>query len=423
MLWTVIRERQLHLNGGFTMSFSKKMKYTSALLLAIGFLIPLFASNYVGMSLYAKPWVSASTIILWAVGLICGYLGYVSLKKIEPSVPLWIRISNYISSDSSKWLLLGVLFGYLYYPTMEKSVIAANMTTFLMISLFVMGLNISLPDWKRIMAAPKVVLICVLIRWSVMPLVAVIVGKLVFGLFLPAQTANTLIIGLVLLGTTPTGTASNTLTLISRGDLALSVSVTTVNTIIAPFLQPLLLLWLVGGLAKVNTGAMFMDLIKIVIIPVIIGTILGIIFPNVIKKIMPILAPIAILCLGLVMLSSMSKGTSTLIKQLYILPFLIIANVLHGLTGLTLGFFLPRYFGFNEQQRRAACFEVGVENAALTASMALAHFNPLTALPGILYGKIQNILAITIFVPLFQKHDEKLEQERKAASNQESIPL
>ncbi len=219
---------------------------------------------------------------------------------------------------------------------------------------------------------------------------------------------------MIVLGTTPTGGGSNALTMISKGDLALSVSVTSINTILAPFLQPILILWLAGGMASLNANAIFMDLLKWVVVPVVAGTIMGSFFTKTVARIKPAFGPLAILCLTFIVMGTMSKGTSTLIQQFSILLYLVAICVVQAMAGLLLGYFAPKYFGFNYAQRKAICFEVGVENAAMAMLLALKHFNPLTALPSIVYGKVQYIITSTIFVPRFQ-NIEDIEEVKEPA--------
>jgi len=385
---------------------SKKLKYLSSVCIALGFLIPFVASKFVGMPLGAMPIVSAANIILWIIGILLGYLAYIDIKKPPPSYPWWVKISNYIASDPSRYLMLGVMFGYLFYPSVEKSLVPTFGPYLLMVTLFSMGLAISFKDWKGMVQRPKVVGIGVLLRWLCMPFVAFLLSLALIQLF-PGPTGKTLAVGLIILGTTPTGGGSNALTMISGGDLALSVSVTSINTIIAPFIQPLLILWLAGSMANLNAGALFRDLLWMVVVPVVAGSILGSIFPRFISKIKPALGPIAVICLTFIIMGTMSKGTSTLIKQFSILLYLVVVCVIQAVAGLWLGYFLPKYFGFNYKQRKAICFEVGVENAAMAMLVALRHFSPLTALPSIVYGKIQYIISSSIVVPRFQRIEDK----------------
>jgi bile acid:Na+ symporter, BASS family len=386
---------------------SRPLSYLSNICIALGFLIPLTASKFIGMPIGKMPVVTASNIVLWAVGIVLAYLAFMRKRKIPAASPLWIKISGFVASDPSLFLMLGLFFGYVFYPSVEKSAVADLQVQFLMISLFVMGLAINPQDWKRIIKNPRVVAIAIVVRWLCMPLVAYLVSYIVFIQFLPVATAKTLAIGMIILGASPTGTGSNTFTMISRGDLALSVSVTTINTLIAPFLQPLFILWLAGSVANVNATAIFKDLLQIVIIPVALGSILGSLFPKFLNRMKPALVPIAVICMGLIILGSIAKGTSTLIKQLYILIYIVVALVMYGMIGLSIGYFVPKFFGFNLKQRKAACFEVGVENVSLAMTIAMRHFSPLAALVSILYGKIQMLLAVAIFIPKFQKMEEE----------------
>lgn len=385
----------------------RKLAYVSNGCLGLGLLVCLAASRFVGMPMGQNPAVTALTFVIWAVGIAAGYAAFRSGPKApRPEAPFWVKACSYLAAQSSFFLTLAVFIGYLFWPTVEKSFIPAFNPYFLMLSLFAMGVAINTGDWKRIVQSPRLVAICVVLRWLCVPLAAYAVSYAVFIAFLPPSTAKSLALGMILLGATPTGTFSNTLTMIARGDLALSVSVTTVNTLLAPFLLPLLTLWLAGAITHVNATAIFNDLVVMVILPVGVGSILGSIFPRCIDRIAPVLAPTAVICLGLIMMGSMSKGTTTLLKQLYILWYLAAACFLLAIISLALGYYLPKLFRFNVGQRKAACFEVGVTNAALTMTLALRHFTPLSALVAILYGKIQIIVAATFFLPRLQNLEE-----------------
>lgn len=385
---------------------SKRLKHLSNACLILGFLIPFLTSKFVGMPLSAMPVVSTANIVLWVVGIVLRYFAFIDLKKPPATLALWMRMGNFISSETSLFLTLGILFGYLFYPSVEKSPVPGIGPYLLMVIMLSMGLAINFQDWRQIVQRPKIVGIGVLLRWISMPLVSFFLS-LVLIQFFSGDTGETLAVGIIILGTTPTGGGSNALTLISKGDLALSVSVTSINTLLAPFLQPIMILWLAGGMASLNANAVFQDLLSWVVVPVAIGTILGYFFPKSVNKIKPVFGPLAVVCLTFIVMGTMSKGTSTLIKQLSILLYLVVICLVQTAAGLWLGYFVPKFFGFNNAQRKAACFSVGVENAAMAMLVALKHFSPLTALPSIVYGKIQYIIASTIVVPLFQKMEDE----------------
>jgi BASS family bile acid:Na+ symporter len=195
--------------------------------------------------------------------------------------------------------------------------------------------------------------------------------------------------------------------MIAKGDLALSVSVTTVNTLLAAVLLPFIMRLMAGSMIAVHTGALFNDLIRMVIIPVASGSVLRLFFTKQCERIKPVLAMIAVITLVLLMMGTMSNGAATLLKQMYLLLYLIPGCVLFAVLAYVIGFFVPSLFGFNFKQRIAACFEVGFANVALTITLAGRHFGPLATLVSIVYGKAMVIIGTVVLVPLFERMAEK----------------
>jgi BASS family bile acid:Na+ symporter len=385
---------------------AKKLKYISSACFTLGFIIPFAASNFVGMPLSAMPTVSALLIVLWTIGLFLRYYAYVVRTAPPATLSFRMRIGNFISSEPSFSLTLGIVFGYLFYPSVEKSVVPTLGPYLLMAIMFTMGLAINIQEWIRMIRRPRVVGIAVLLKWICTPLVAFLLSLALIQL-LPGVTGAALAVGIIILGTTPTGGGSNALTLISQGDLALSVAATAINTMLAPFIQPFLILWLAGGIASLNATTIIQDLLRMVVAPVVAGTILGSVFPKPASRIKPAFAPLVVILLAFIVMGTMSKGTSTLIQQIFILPYLVAICLVQVVAGLSLGYFVPKFFGFNYAQRKAACFETGVGNAAMAMLICLRHFDPLTALPSIVCGKIQYIIASTVLVSRFQGIKDK----------------
>jgi BASS family bile acid:Na+ symporter len=179
--------------------------------------------------------------------------------------------------------------------------------------------------------------------------------------------------------------------------------------------------FLAGSMAPVNVGAMFMDLVRMVIVPVASGSILGSVFVRQGTRIRPTFAPRAIIFLGLIMMGSMSKGTGALLKQLYTLLYLVPGCVLFSMVGYSIGFYIPGLFGFTKKQRIAACFEVGVANAALTMTLAGKYFGPLAVLVSILYGKVMVIMGSVVIVPLFGEKEETAVAEGRGLREQKIV--
>jgi BASS family bile acid:Na+ symporter len=120
---------------------------------------------------------------------------------------------------------------------------------------------------------------------------------------------------------------------------------------------------------------------------------------------------VAVICLALIMLANISKGTGTLLKTLWILPWMFGACAVQAVVVLSAGYYLAKLMGFTVAQQAATCFNVAVENASLATVIAMAHFGPLAALPAIFYGKLQHMFGIGIFVRKFQNMPELRQEE------------
>lgn len=401
------------------MTTTARLKLVAYVFFALGFLIPFGVSGWQGMPFGQHPGAVAATAVLWIAGMLLEYRDY-TLHRADAVLPLWRRLCDFVGRGSATWLLLGIAFGFVYYPTISTSFFGTSFNAVLAITLAVMGIQISLDAWRRLIRDIRPVITVVLLRWIVMPLVGYCVSYAAFHPFLSEDLAQQLAIGMILLATSPTGAASNSWTLISKGDLALSVSATTVNVLIAPFLQPLLVKLFVGSTTSVDATGMFLELVQYVLAPVVAASIVGMFFPRLVEKIKPALPAVAVLSLACVLMGTVSKGTATILANLGVIGFVVIACLVHGVLGLTLGYVLPKYLGFAQPQRVASCFEVGIENAAIAPALAVGYFGPLAIVPAIVYGKTQNLLAVTLFVPYFQKKAEQDDAHIPAPTTSES---
>lgn len=388
------------------MTTATRLKLAAYVLFALGFLIPFYASHWKGTPLTAHPVALAATALLWIAGMLLEYRAY-TRARADTAPALWRRLCDFVGRGAATWLLLGIAFGFVYYPTVSNSFFGTNFNAVLAVTLAVMGIQISADAWRQLVRGIRPVIILVLLRWIVMPLVGYCVSFAVFHPFLPEASANQLATGMILLATSPTGAASNSMTLVSKGDLALSVSATTVNVLIAPFLQPVLVQLFAGSKTSVDASGIFLELLEYVLAPVVVATVVGILIPRVVERIKPALPAVAVLSLACVLMGTISRGTATILSMPGVIGFVIAACVIHGMLGLTLGYTLPKYLGLSRPQRVASCFEVGIENAAIAPALAIGHFGPLALLPALVYGKTQNLIAVTLFAPYFQKQAER----------------
>lgn len=232
----------------------------------------------------------------------------------------------------------------------------------LMFIMFGMGCTISIKDFARVVAMPKAVLIGVVCQFTLMPFIGVTLAWL-SGL--PAEIAA----GIILVGCSPSGLASNVMCYIARANVALSLTLTAVATLIAPLLTPALMKLLAGELVQIDALAMFLNMLKIVILPVVGGLLVSHFLQQkmtLIQKVMPLFS-----MAGIVIIIAIIAAAGQ-IAILNIGLILIIVVVLHNLSGFGLGYGLARLFRLGEQDARTVAFEVGMQNSGLASGIALS---------------------------------------------------
>lgn len=275
--------------------------------------------------------------------------------------------------------------------------------------MFLMGLTLTMPDFARIAKRPWIVLIGAAMQFVIMPLAGLAIVKLL-------QLDPMLAVGVILVGCAPGGTASNVVTFLSRGDVALSVTVTTVSTLLAPLLTPFLTLWLAGSYLEVSAGAMMMSIIQTVFIPVVLGIIVRVVASKAVEAIAPALPWLSALTIAWIVAVVVAGSKASLASAGLIV---LLAVILHNAVGLGVGYGVGRIMGLNAPERRALTIEVGMQNSGLAASLATAHFSPLAALPGAVFSVWHNLsgaLIATVFART------PLEGEKQASADRQAHP-
>ncbi|TWK09660.1 Pantothenate precursors transporter PanS [Bacillus licheniformis] len=239
----------------------------------------------------------------------------------------------------------------------------------------------SADDFKELLRRPLHVLIGVLIQYTVMPLLAF---GLAYGLALPPEIA----VGVILVGCCPGGTASNVMTFLAKGNIALSVAITTLSTLLAPFLTPFLILFFAKEWLPVSPGSLFVSILQAVLLPIIAGLIVQFFFKKQVKKAVQVLPLVSVL--GIVaIVSAVVGGNRENIIQSGLLIFAVV--VLHNGLGLFLGFVLAKCFKMDYASQKAVSIEVGMQNSGLGAALATAHFSPLSAVPSAVFSVWHNL--------------------------------
>ncbi len=244
-----------------------------------------------------------------------------------------------------------------------------------------MGMTLTFEDITRIVKDPKGIFIGFVLQFSIMPLVGFILS-LIFG-FSPQ-----LLLGMVLVGSSPGGTASNVITYLANGDVALSVSMTTFNTLLAPIMTPFLTYILAGHWVPVPVWAMFKSILVIIILPVTVGLFLRYFFPKVTKSVNMIFPLISVFTIALLVGIIVSLNRGRILEA-----GLIVAGavVLHNLTGFLLGYWGSAVFIKDMKQRRTVSIEVGMQNSGLAMALAIKHFTAIAALPSAFFSVWHNI--------------------------------
>jgi len=249
--------------------------------------------------------------------------------------------------------------------------------------MFGMGLATKPGDFKIVFSRPKDVVIGCLAQFTIMPALAWALARL-FGL------DEALTVGVVLVGCCPGGTASNVMTYLAKGDLALSVGMTGVSTLLAPFLTPALTLLLAGKTVDVNAIGMFVGILWVVVLPICLGLAARRFCPQTTEKAVRFMPAVSSVAIAVIIILIVFANAGRLLSGG--LSVLLVV-VLHNLCGLVLGYILAAALKLSEPKRRALCIEVGMQNSGLAASLAATHFAayPMAAVPGAIFSVWHNL--------------------------------
>lgn len=248
-----------------------------------------------------------------------------------------------------------------------------------------MGLTLQPEDIRRLADRPRDVGIGALTQWLVMPLAA-------YGLYLLLDLPDAIGVGLILVGAAPGGTASNVMTYLGRGDVALSVAITTVTTIAAPIVMPAWTLFILGESIDVTFAQMFTSIIQIVIIPVILGFTLRYLLdqyaPRVAEVGIDVFPVVSVAAIVAIVAGVVGANVENILTAG---AFVLLAVVLHNGIGLGAGYGVGHLTGMSEDRKRTSAFEVGLQNSGLAVALATSLFAPTAALIPALFSVWHNI--------------------------------
>ena len=308
------------------------------------------------------------------------------------------KLCHYISKYMAVLVLVCAVLSLLF-PAVLQPIPTKTINYLLGVVMFGMGLALNLHDFQVVFSRPKDIIIGCLAQFTVMPLLA-------WGLTKVFQLDEALALGVILVGCCPGGTASNVITYLAKGDLALSVGMTGVSTVLAPLLTPLLTWLLAGESIHVDVAGMLLSILWVVILPIVLGLIIKSLWPKFTEKAMDYLPAFSSVAIAFTVSIVISANASKLLASGMLI---IIVVVLHNLFGLGLGYLIGRLLGMSEPKKRAVSIEVGMQNSGLASSLATLHFAayPMATIPGALFSVWHNISG-AIVAWLYTKKDIRM---------------
>ncbi|NQD64479.1 bile acid:sodium symporter family protein [Bacillus haikouensis] len=326
-----------------------------------------------------------------------------------------MRMLETISHLAGKYFAVWVIFvaGAAYFIPAPFLPLGSYITILLGVVMFGMGLTLKPVDFKLVLQKPLPVITGVLAQFIIMPLGAFAIA---YVMGLPKELAA----GLVLLGSVPGGTASNVMVYLAKGNLALSVAMTSLSTLMAPLATPLILLALAGQWLPVDPYAMFLSIVQVIIIPITLGLVIKRLFPGTVEKSLNVIPLISVAAIIIIVSAVVSANVENIASS-GIMVFS--AVMLHNIFGLALGYGTAVLMKLDESKRRAISIEVGMQNSGLGVALATAHFGPLAALPSVIAAVWHNISGPIIATFWSKKTviEAETEMENKGREPQASV--
>ncbi len=292
------------------------------------------------------------------------------------------KISEFISKYMAVIILIVAIFS-LFFPDYFLIIKTSYINYLLMVIMFGMGLTLKSKDFALVLSHPKEIIFGSITQYTVMPSIAFLLCYL-FNL------DSALTAGVILVGTCPGGTASNVITYLSKGDIALSVCMTSVNTLLAPILTPLITYLILKTTVETNIQVMFIGIINVILVPIVLGILVNKFFGNFTPKIVKLLPAISVISICIIVASVVSQNSAKIFSAGIIILAVVI---LHNIFGYLSGFCIAKMLKMNISKTKAFSIEIGMQNSGLAASLANTTFPsmPEAAVPGAIFSVWHNI--------------------------------
>lgn len=287
--------------------------------------------------------------------------------------------SSRITALFPLWALLAVLLAWLVPGALIP--MKAAIVPLLGLVMFAMGVTLTADDFLAVLRRPFPVALGVALQFLLMPLLA-------WGLTKLAGLSPQLAIGLILVGCSPGGTASNVICYLAKGDVALSITLTTVSTLLAIVATPLLTLLYAGATVPVPASGMLLTILKVILVPVLLGVLVNHYFHRqlaAVRDFFPVVSMLAIvLIIGIIVALNHAQFET-------MVPGITLLVILHNLAGMAGGYWVPRWLGRDVRECRTLAIEVGMQNSGLAVALAVKYYTATAALPGALFSIWHNL--------------------------------
>lgn len=307
------------------------------------------------------------------------------------------QLSNFIGKTFAFWAALCAIIAFTSPETFKW--VLPYVPVLLGVVMFGMGLTLTPSDFKIITKHPKAVIIGVIAQFVIMPLTAYFLTKV---LNLPPEVA----VGVILVGCCPGGTSSNVMTYLARGNVALSVAVTSISTLLAPVLTPLTFMLLANEMLDIDGISMFISILKMVLLPIVLGIVAHTLFRQQTEKAVGALPLVSVIAITLIIGAVVGASKGKIVES-GLLIFGVV--VLHNGIGYLLGFLAAKCCKLPYDAQKTLAIEVGMQNSGLGAALAAAHFAaaPVVAVPSALFSVWHNISGSLLASYWASKSDQK----------------
>ena len=313
--------------------------------------------------------LSGPFFITFFISLAISFRGIESLKGFAYTITIFAAVSS-------------ALFYPGFFVEWNGYKLAMLITPLIQLIMFGMGTSMSIKDFAGVFKMPKGVFIGVFSHFVIMPLLGFTLASLTH---FPPEIAA----GIILIGCSPNGMASNVISYLAKANLALSVTITAISTMLAPLLTPLLMKFFAGAFIEIHALDMMFDIFKMVIIPIGAGLVFNHFFSGKMNWFANAMPLVSMFGIAFIIVIITAAGRNSLLT---IGPALILVVLIHNVTGYTLGYWSGRLFKMNERDCRTIAIEVGMQNGGLASGLAKSMGKMATVgLAPAIFGPLMNV--------------------------------